>query len=254
MIENARNILVVTGAGVSASSGISTWRAGKDAIWSKDVMEKGTTRYFKQDPVGAWTWYLEKFGMVANLKPNKAHEALVKMEMDTLDNRGEFLLVTQNVDHLHKKAGNKNVVEVHGKTSHVRCPHYWCDRGGRSGSIAVEEIQHQLDRFKETKSEEDLPTCPKCGAIVRAHALWFDESYHSHDDYQVGLVSIVADTCDLILFVGTSFSVGITEYIYSRGRLRGVPMISIDPNPVERAGLSYIREDAEKALPELVGL
>ena len=116
------------------------------------------------------------------------------------------------------------------------------------------EIQHQIDRFKETKLEEDLPTCPKCGSVVRAHALWFDEDYHSHDDYEIERVDIAGDLCDLILFVGTSFSVGITEFIYSKGYLRQVPMISVDPNPIERAGLKYIREYAETALPEMVGL
>ena len=251
-ISTANNIVVVTGAGVSASSGISTWRSGTNAIWANDILEKGTTRYFRKDPCGAWSWYLEKFGMVEGLMPNPAHKSLADLEALATEKRKGFTLITQNVDHLHKKAGSKNVIEVHGKTSHVRCPSVSCPNGGLTGSIPIEEVMPQIEAFKQTKKVEDLPSCPICGEVVRAHALWFDESYESHVDYEIDKVVEALRECDYIMFIGTSFSVGVTHLIHRIGLTKGVNMVCIDPHPEEMRGVHPIRDYAEVVLPSLV--
>ena len=79
-IRTSDNILVVTGAGISTSSGIQAWRTGDDAVWANDVLEKGTQRYFNRNPAKAWEWYLDKFKGVFSLEPNDAHKALVELE------------------------------------------------------------------------------------------------------------------------------------------------------------------------------
>jgi NAD-dependent deacetylase len=242
-------VLFVTGAGISASSGISAWRTGKSAVWATDVLEKGTQRYFNRFPDKAWAWYLEKFDCVENLQPNTAHHALAELEHLS----GNISIITQNVDHLHKKAGSKNVIEVHGKTNAVRCVSSKCVGGGREGSIPMEMVRAQLNHFKETQESEDLPTCPYCGALVRAHALWFDEAYTSHVDYEFDKSVELARTSDMIFFVGTSFSVGITSIITDLGYRKGVPMYVVDPAPLNRAPyLKYIEQKAEDFLPSLV--
>ena len=120
-IKSADNILIVTGAGISTSSGIQAWRTGDDAVWANDVLEKGTQRYFNRNPAKAWEWYLDKFKGVFALKPNDAHKALVDLEAWCESEGKTFDIITQNVDHLHNKAGSQNVIEIHGTTNAVRC-------------------------------------------------------------------------------------------------------------------------------------
>src|SRR4051794_19899120 len=107
-IEAAQGlILVLTGAGISVASGIPTFR-GSDAgaIWAKDVTELATLRYFTSNPVGAWRWYRERFLRVLAALPNPAHHALVRLERWQASRRRDFLLVTQNIDPLHERAGS----------------------------------------------------------------------------------------------------------------------------------------------------
>ena len=108
-------LVVVTGAGVSHASGIPTFR-GTDpgAVWKRDVTELGTNRYFEEDPAGSWTWYTSRFDMVLEKQPNPAHHALAAIERWQVARGGRFLLVTQNVDPLHERAGSERLVKVHG--------------------------------------------------------------------------------------------------------------------------------------------
>jgi NAD-dependent deacetylase len=247
-------LLVVTGAGVSLASGIPTFR-GRDpeAVWARDVTELGTFRYFREDPVGSWRWYLHRFDKVQGAQPNAAHAACVELERWQVARGCDFLLLTQNIDTLHRQAGTERLVEVHGRADRARCPREGCELGSPRGSIARDRLD--LDRFRADPSLETVPRCPKCQSPLRQHVLWFDEYYSSHDDYQFDRVIAASEICEAMMFVGTSFSVGVTELLLRAGLVRNVPMFSIDPSgAVPTRRMTPIPEPAETALPTLVEL
>jgi NAD-dependent SIR2 family protein deacetylase len=245
-------LLVVTGAGISLASGIPTFRgADPGAVWKRDVTELGTFRYFRADPVGSWRWYLERFAKTVGAQPNQAHHALVALERHCAGQGGELLLVTQNIDGLHRLAGSRNLIEVHGRADRVRCPRHGCVHGAPAGSLARADFD--LAGFLATPADQTLPRCPRCQAVLRQHVLWFDETYDSHDDYQWDRVLTGAMTCDAVLFVGTSFSVGVTDLILSSASRRGAAIVAIDPAAAgaPAPGVRMVRARAEEILPEL---
>lgn len=243
-------VLVVTGAGVSAASGLPLFRGtDPDAIWNRDVTEIGTVRYFERDPVGWWQWFRRSFEGLLEARPNPAHHALAALERWQAGRGGDFLLVTQNVDKLHEQAGSERLVKVHGTADRVRCARNGCRLGAPSGSFPAAEAD--FSRFEAAPERQHLPRCPECGALVRAHALLFDEIYDEHFDYKFSEVRRAAERMALALFVGTSFSVGVTELILREALGWRLPVISIDPgaaSPPAR-GVMSIREPAEVLLP-----
>jgi NAD-dependent deacetylase len=247
-LVTAGSTLVVTGAGVGVASGLPTFRGtDPDAVWSKDVMERGTWSYFIRDPLDSWLWYLDRFAALSDAEPNPAHEALAEWEAGG----GDFLLVTQNIDGLHRAAGSRALVEVHGRADRVRCTGRGCRHGGPRGSLPRPD--DLLARLAETRDEAHLPECPSCGALLRPHVLWFDERYDGHRDYRIDEVLRTAKRADVILFVGTSFSVGVTEMILDTGLRRGAFLATIDPSgrsPHRR--MEVLARSAEEALPMLL--
>jgi len=221
-------LMVVTGAGISLASGIPTFR-GTDpgAVWKQDVTELGTLDFFSRDPVSSWRWYLSRFEKVFEARPNPAHLALASLERWQTGRGGSFLLVTQNVDTLHEQAGTRELVKVHGSADRVRCPASGCEYGAPRGSLPRDRFD--LKPFLASPSRERLPHCPACGEILRQHVLWFDEYYNSHADYQFERVRRACAEADLLLFVGTSFSVGLTEMLLDSARLLGTRVLAVDP-------------------------
>jgi NAD-dependent deacetylase len=247
-----RSLLVVTGAGVSVASGIPTFR-GTDpgAIWKHDVTTLGTFAYFEEDPVGSWRWYISRFEKVVDAKPNAAHDALVALERRQVALGGDFLLVTQNVDTLHERAGSSALVKVHGSADRVRCPVRGCRFGAPSGSLPRSEVD--LASFLADPREATLPRCPACGSVLRQHVLWFDETYGSHADYRFRRVLQAAESADRVLFVGTSFSVGATEAVLELARRSGADVLSIDPGAHSAPSrVRTLRAAAEVVLPDAV--
>jgi NAD-dependent deacetylase len=242
-------LLVVTGAGVSVASGIPTFR-GTDpgAIWTRDVTELGTCAFFEEDPVASWRWYLSRFDLVFGAKPNPAHGAIAALERWSAERGGAFLLVTQNIDTLHEQAGSKAMVKVHGSADRIRCSRDGCEHGAPSGSLPRSAFD--VARFAADPRPETLPRCPTCRAVLRQHVLWFDEHYGSHEDYEFGRVLSAAHRADRVLFVGTSFSVGVTEAVLEGARRAGADVLSIDPggHPAPY-GVATLRAKAEEALP-----
>ena len=246
-------VVVVTGAGISLASGIPTFRGSDpDAVWSRDVTELGTFRFFQQDPVESWRWYLERFDGVVDKQPNPAHHALVELERWQRAQGGEFLLVTQNVDPLHERAGSDALVKVHGSADRVRCVRDGCDFAAPNGSLARTDVD--LAAFRHQPNTESLPRCPACGALVRQHVLWFDEYYDGHTDYQWSRVRDAAARADLILFVGTSFAVGVTNLFVQAAVQRRVVSLSVDPGGVDapHRWIHPLPEPAEVLLPSAV--
>ena len=246
-------LLVVTGAGISVASGIPTFR-GSDpgAVWKQDVMELATRSFFERDPVRSWSWYLERFEGVHDATPNPAHHALATLERWQVGRGAGFLLVTQNVDTLHERAGSERLVKVHGSADRARCSRRGCVYGAPSGSLAREALD--LAAFRSSPELATLPRCPACRALLRQHVLWFDEHYQEHVDYGIERVlAAAADAC-LMLFVGTSFSVGITDLLLSVALQTGATALSIDPAPPATSppGLRLLRAAAEDLLPAAI--
>lgn len=248
----AGQILIVTGAGVSHASGIPTFRGSDpDAIWKRDVTELGTHAFFCENPAGSWQWYLSRFEKLVGAKPNPAHHAIAALERFQIERDGEFLLVTQNIDTLHEQAGSQRMIKVHGTSDRYRCSREGCELGAPEGSIAASEVD--LTAFRANPVEANVPRCPSCGAFLRMHVLWFDEMYAGHRDYQWRRVGIAAQVrVGVVIFAGTSFSVGVTELVTNFALRRRVPVFNIDPTPrVSEPGITTIAAGAEVALVEV---
>jgi NAD-dependent deacetylase len=244
-------ILVITGAGISLASGIPTFR-GTDpgAVWKRDVTELGTFRYFSEDPVGSWRWYLSRFDCVLKARPNPAHEAVCALERWQASRGGGWLVVTQNIDTLHEQAGTQRLVKVHGSADRVRCSVDGCTHGAPAGSLPHTVVD--IEKFLHEPTPEHLPRCPACGAILRIHVLWFDEFYTSHDDYAWERVLAAADDAAVFLFVGTSFSVGVTDLLLQAALGRRCPAFLIDPAmSAPHPAVRLVAARAEEALPEV---
>lgn len=248
------SLLVATGAGISAASGIPTFRGSDpEAVWRVSDVTLATREYFTRDPVGQLQWYFGRFEAARRARPNPAHSALVTLE-ETLERRrsGSFYVVTQNIDTLHEQSGVDHLIKVHGTLDRLRCSRDGCVFGAPTGSMPIPV--DTIERFRRAPSVETLPGCDACGANLRAHVLFFDEHYYEHADYRFTEVEELASSAAVILFVGTSFSVGVTDLLLQSGRLSGAAMYSIDPagsRPLS-GGLVRIRLPAEEALPELV--
>jgi NAD-dependent deacetylase len=244
-------IVALTGAGISLASGIPTFR-GTDpgAIWSRDITELATLDYFTSDPVGSWRWYRKRFLGVLAAHPNPAHRALVDLERWQASRRGDFLLVTQNIDTLHEQAGSTRLAKVHGSADRCRCSDSSC-RLGALDSLLLDDVD--FTEFDRDPRVDTIPSCPSCGAPVRPHVLWFDEYYTSHAEYQWHFVDAAARRVRLLLCVGTSLAVGVTSFLQSAAANAGAPVFIVDPGerPREAHHSSiHLRAKAEELLPE----
>jgi NAD-dependent deacetylase len=184
----ARRIVVFTGAGVSKESGIATFRDAEDALWNRyDPMEMATLEGFVRDPEYVWGWYEYRFGLVDQAQPNPGHVAIAAMERLA----PEVVVVTQNIDGLHTRAGSGDVVELHGSIRRFRC----LDGQHRHAAPAV------YSRADLAGQTEKPPRCPRCGQMIRPDVVWFGEQL---DEAVVDRAFRLAENCDAMLVVGTS--------------------------------------------------
>lgn len=250
--HRTKRLVFVTGAGMSLASGIATFRGtDKGAVWKHDVTTLGTLGFFLEDPLESWRWYQARFDGLDGKQPNTGHRALVALEKWQRE-QGSFLLVTQNIDTLHEDAGSDDFVKVHGSADKIRCPVSTCEHGGTTGVLLKEDFD--LGAFKKTPTHKTLPKCPSCGEILRQHVLWFDEYYQSHQDYQWGRVSKGIREMDLLVFAGTSFSVGVTQAFLEEAYNRGVTTFSINPAKEHHPHphVQCIEEKVEEFLPAVI--
>jgi NAD-dependent protein deacetylase/lipoamidase len=206
-IARARVVTALTGAGVSAASGIPTFR-GPDGLWKKVRAETlATPEAFENDPKLVWEWYDWRRQMVAQAHPNPAHDVLAKWTRE----RPGVTLITQNVDGLHEKAGAERLVRLHGSIWHVRC---WqrCTAGRR-------------DWRDETAPLPTLPPrCPHCGGIVRPGVVWFGEGLNPDDVAR----ATEAAACDVFLTIGTSAVVYPAAGLVHQAKRRGAFTVEIN--------------------------
>jgi NAD-dependent deacetylase len=175
----AQAITILTGAGISADSGVPTFR-GADGLWKNFRAEDlATPEAFERDPRLVWEWYNWRRELIATKQPNDAHRALVELERRCPD----FWLITQNVDGLHRDAGSLRLSEIHGNIWRVRC----------TGCSVVEENRDVPVSI--------LPSCPHCRSLLRPHIVWFGESLFPDD---LDACSRALKQCDLLLIIGTS--------------------------------------------------
>jgi len=247
-------VVALTGAGISAESGIPTFR-GKEGYWvvgSRNYMpqEMATLEMFERAPEEVWRWYLFRFGTCKDARPNAGHAALVSLERAL---RERFTLVTQNIDGLHRRAGSERVFCIHGDAAYVRC--------AAACGLGVVDLPPGLVPRGDgpiTAAERKALTCPRCGGWLRPHVLWFDE-YYDEESYRMDSALRAAGAADLLLVVGTS---GATNLPMQIGRLvfhRGAALVDVNPeeNPfAEMAALStrgfFARGSACERLPEIV--
>ena len=250
-LQSSRGILGVTGAGISVASGIAPFRGtDPEAVWNRDVTEKGTFAYFREDVLGSWTWYLGRFASLFGKQPNPAHGAFVELEQWSHSRNQHFTLITQNIDGLHRDAGSTDLFEVHGTARRLRCATTGCRYGEPHGSVPFPD--DLVAKFRENPSLEGIPRCMECGDFLRPHVLWFDEYYTAHSDYRFSELPERLRDVDVILFVGTSFSVGITASITDFGLQNQIPMWVVDPCEPEHPLMNWLEGGAEVILPQVM--
>lgn len=230
-VSQSQHVVVMSGAGLSVSSGIPTFRDRMKALWSQfDPMEVASLSGFKASPDKVWHWHQQMRDVVASATPNPAHSAVADLASLLT---AECTVITQNIDGLHSKAGSSNVIELHGNISRLRC-HAQCGHScDWNGSISK------------------IPLCPKCGAYLRPDVVWFEESLSIHD---VQRAQESAQACDVFIIAGTTALVHPAASLPQFAKSNGALLVEINPEETNFSGEADIavRDLAEKVLPELI--
>ena len=227
-LRDARHVCVLTGAGVSAESGVPTFREAQTGLWEQyNPQDLATPAAFLRDPALVWRWYRWRRELVANAEPNAGHRALAQLAALV----PRLTLVTQNVDGLHQRAGSVDTIEFHGNIFVDRCFVEGC--------------------VVETDAGVDVPVCPACGGHVRPGVVWFGEAI---PDAALNHSFAAAADCDLFLSVGTSSLVYPAAGLAEIARDAGAAIVEVNPQPTDLAdSMTFsIVASAAAALPELV--
>jgi len=229
ILSEATRLAVLTGAGISAESGVPTFR-GEGGFWKgRSAMDLATPQAFGRDPEGVWEFYRFRIAGLANVQPNAGHRALADLERRC----ERFWLITQNVDGLHRAAGSRNVVELHGSLQQVRCRA--CDYHCPSGDLP----------------EQPIPVCPRCGDILRPDVVWFGESLPGP---ALAEVEKALGECQVMLVVGTSGVVEPAASFARWARTRGARVleVNLESTPISEVADLSLFGPAGVVLPSLV--
>ncbi|MBF7091289.1 iron dicitrate transport regulator FecR [Flavobacterium sp. ALJ2] len=198
--KKSRNLFTfLTGAGISAESGIPTYR-GVDGIWIKGTKfhkpeEFGTLKYFKENPEEVWQYSLFRKKMFEDAQPNESHREILEIENLMQD---KFHLITQNIDNLHKRAGTKRIYEIHGNNREIKCSNGCKGIEKLSVEIKGKDIDEDL-----TEKDIELLKCKECNSWMRPNILWFDERYDEKTNKRFSALKI-AKNSGVLFIVGTS--------------------------------------------------
>jgi NAD-dependent deacetylase len=229
-LREARHLVALTGSGISAESGVPTFREAQTGLWERyDPQELATPEAFTRDPGLVWEWYEWRRNLVAEAEPNPGHRALAELERRIPD----FVLVTQNVDGLHERAGSRNLIELHGNIVRSRC--------SLEGEIAE----------PEGRDDSVPPRCPRCGAFLRPDVVWFGEMLPAG---ALEAASEAARGCDLFLSVGSSSLVYPAAALPYEAIENGATLVEINPKetPLTRQTDHSLRGPAGEILPRLL--
>ena len=234
-VRSAKNVVALTGAGVSAESGVPTFRDAQTGLWAKyDPLELATPEAFARDPALVTRWYDERRQLRLTTKPNPGHHALARWE-ELQRARGEsFTLLTQNVDRLHHAAGSVNVVELHGTIMAWRCTACGVER---------EELGPPFT--------EHPPRCASCGGARRPGVVWFGEALPEH---ALEASFDALQRCDLFLTIGASAVVHPAAGFLHAAAQTGAATIEInrDTTPASAVVDWTLRAKSGEALPALL--
>src|SRR5438477_3527073 len=229
-LRAAKRVAVLTGAGISAESGVPTFRDAQTGLWAKYSPEElATPQAFRRDPRLVWEWYTWRREQLSSVKSNPGHVALAGLEQLI----PEFTLITQNVDGLHQQAGSKRVLELHGNIRRSKC--------------------FEEDRLVEgwEDSKEVPPRCSRCGGLVRPDVVWFGEALPAEIFAEAERASA---NCDVFFSIGTSSLVYPAAGLAYAALSSGAMVVEINPAPTSltsEATYSF-RAPAGKFLPELI--
>jgi NAD-dependent deacetylase len=225
-----RRCAVLTGAGISAESGVPTFR-GQDGLWGKFKAEElATMDAFMANPKLVWEWYNWRRELMANVKPNPGHEALAGLE----ELIGEFTLITQNIDGLHREAGSNNILELHGNIHRNKCAN--CNR--------VLPATTEID-------PDNIPTCEECGGRIRPDVVWFGEML---DGDILSTAFRMSEEAEVFFSVGTSAIVHPAASLPMMAKRSGATLIEINPERTPLTDLAdfYVSAKSGEFLPGLV--
>ena len=229
-LYSAESMCILTGAGISAESGVETFR-GSNGLWSKLKPEElASFDAFLRNPELVWEWYSYRKKIIHDVKPNPAHEALARLQELVKD----FTLVTQNIDNLHSRAGSPAVLELHGNIERSYCI-------GCGTSVAHIELTE----------EKKIPRCPSCNGIIRPDVVWFGEMLPE------GIFEQAVDAasrCELFLSIGTSAVVYPAASLPLTARRNGAYVVEINMERTEISGTvnETLLGKAGEIVPQLV--
>jgi len=229
-LRTAGRVVALTGSGISAESGVPTFRDAQTGLWARyDPQELATPEAFARNPRLVWEWYEWRRDLVGRAQPNPAHQALVELETRAPD----FTLITQNVDGLHQTAGSRAVIELHGNIRRTRCS---------QEGVIIEEY-----------GDGRPPRCHRCGDFLRPDVVWFGEMLPPG---ALEEASEAARGCDLFLSIGTSSLVYPAAGIPYEALENGATVVEINPSetPLTPRANFVLRGRAGEVLPELLAM
>ena len=230
ILAKAKSVAVLTGAGISAESGIKTYR-DPDGLWAKlSPAELASMDGFMANPDAVWNWYQQRKEIISTTKPNPGHFALAKMETMF----PKFTLITQNIDQLHQAAGSTNVYELHGNIIQNHC--------NDCNTEFKEEIK--LDN-------KQVPRCKLCGGMIRPSVVWFGEML---PEKVLLNAEKAARTCDVFFSVGTSAEVYPAGFLPVMAKQSGAIVVEVNPNTTTLSDSAdyRLKDKSGVALPQLV--
>lgn len=233
LVHTSRRIVAFTGAGISAESGIPTYR-GKGGMWTKyDPDKYANIDFFNRDPSYYWNFFKDvRFPLLKKARPNPAHYALARLEQS-----GKLSsIITQNIDGLHQMAGSKNVIELHGNTRVIRCVS--CTR------------TYDMDEAYAMLEKELPPRCEDCTNVLRPDVVFFGESLPRE---RLARAFSEASICDLMLAIGSSLVVYPAAHIPVLAKQAGAKLviINMDPTPLDEIADCVLHCSASAALDSI---
>jgi len=232
-LRNSRHVVVLTGAGFSAESGVPTFREAQTGLWAKYKAEElATPQAFRRNPEMVWDWYNWRRKLISNANPNSGHYALAKIEQWLCESGQTFTLLTQNVDNLHQRAGSQKPIELHGNIFRTKC--FEC------GEIA-----------DNPPTQGPLPRCTQCNGLLRPDVVWFGENLSLK---VLNSAFHAARNCALFFSIGTSSVVHPAASLPALALDNDAVLVEINPCPTPLTHLAdYVFQAASgEVLPALV--
>jgi NAD-dependent deacetylase len=235
-VDQARLVVISSGAGISKESGVPTFRDAQDGLWAKyDPGELASPQAFERNPDLVWSWYMHRLHMAMNAQPNPGHDAVAELEQLV----PQVVVLTQNVDGLHARAGSTDIVELHGRLGRFKC---FANCQGAPTYVDIATVPHDDDH---------APDCPHCDSKLRPDIVWFGEILPSDALQRAYDLSA---SCDVMIVVGTSGVVQPAASLPTLARRAGAVVIEVNPEPslITRDANIFLQGKSGEMLPQLV--